>query len=73
MPDNLDVMVSVKPSEMHEIMVRDAIPSINPIMLKKVENVIKPKLCFDRKCRMAIRVVRFIHFPDALQEIILHP
>ena len=34
-------MALLKPSEMHEIMIRDAIPNINPIMLRSVEKEIK--------------------------------
>ena len=73
MPDNLLFMALLNPSDTHEIMISDAIPSINPIMLSTVEKEIKPKLCLDRKCRKAIRVVRFIFLPGALQEIIKHP
>ena len=67
MPDNLKFMILLKPSEMHEIIIRDAIPSINPIMLNKVEKEMKPKLFFDHKCRKAIRVVRFIYLLGAMR------
>ena len=53
---------------MQDIIIREAIPIVRPIILKIVEKETKPKPCFDRKCRRATRVVRFIIFPDALQE-----
>mgnify|MGYP003711465243 FL=1 len=53
---------------MQEIIIREAIPIVRPIILRTVEKEMKPKLCFDRKCRKATRVVSFIIFPDALQE-----
>ena len=53
---------------MQEIIIREAIPIVRPIILRTVEKEMKPKLCFDCKCRMATRVVSFIIFPDALQE-----
>ena len=52
-------------SDTYEIIMRDEIPIINPMILRTVEKEIKPKLCFDRKCRIAIRVVKFIYLPDA--------
>jgi hypothetical protein len=59
-PDNLLLITSLNPSDIHEIIIRDDIPSIKPIMLKIVEKEIKPKLWLERRCRRAIRVVRFI-------------
>ena len=67
-PDSLKLTISENPLEIQEIIIREAIPIVRPIILKIVEKEMKPKLCFDRRCRRATRVVSFIIFPDALQE-----
>ena len=43
-PDNLLLITSLNPSDMQEIIIRDDIPSIKPIMLNIVEKEISPKL-----------------------------
>jgi hypothetical protein len=43
---------------------------MRPKMLRIVEKEMNPKLCLDRRCRRAIRVVRFIYLHGALPEII---
>ena len=72
MPDNLELMTSLKPSDTQEIIIREEIPSIKPIMLRVVEKEIKPKLCPDHRWRKAIRDRNFIFLHYALQEIISH-
>ena len=51
---------------------RDAIPMAKPIILRIVENEIKPKLCRDRRCWIAMREVRSTILPDAMSEIKSH-
>ena len=41
MPDNLELIASLKPSDTQEIIIREAMPSIKPIILSKVEKEIK--------------------------------
>ena len=67
-PDSLKLTISENPLEMQEMVIKDAIPMVNPITLKIVENDIKPKLCRDRRCRIAMRVVNFTILPDAKPE-----
>ena len=64
-PDNLKLIISENPREIQEIIIKDAIPIVNPITLNIVENDIKPKLCRDRRCLIAMRVVSFTILPDA--------
>ena len=59
----------MNPLEMQELIISDETPIINPIILKIVENEIKPKLYRDRRCLIAMRVVSFTILPDAKQEI----
>ena len=66
--DNFILTISEKPRDIQEMMIRDAMPIVKPIMLKIVENDIKPKLCRDPKCRIAMRDVRFTNLPAARME-----
>ena len=59
----------MNPLEMQELIISDETPIINPIILKIVENEIKPKLYRDRRCLIAMRVVSFTILPYAKQEI----
>ena len=59
----------MNPLEMQELIISDETPIINPIILKIVENEIKPKLYRDRRCRIAIRVVSFTYLPGVKLEI----
>ena len=58
----------MNPLEMQELIISDETPIINPIILKIVENEIKPKLYRDRRCLIAMRVVSFTILPDAKPE-----
>ena len=53
---------------MQEMIISDETPIINPIILRIVENEIKPKLYRDRRCLIAMRVLSFTILPDAKPE-----
>ena len=66
--DSFELIISENPLEIEEMIIREAMPIVRPIILKIVENEIKPKVYLDRRCRIAMRVVSFTVLADAKLE-----
>ena len=57
---------------MEEMIINEDTPMAKPTILRIVEKEIKPKLCRDRKCLIAMRLVNFIIPPVEELETELH-